>query len=273
MPRGVPILMYHSIADDGPAGMRRLRVTPADFGQQLDWLRAAGYTTVTVRHLAAGFAGTATLPDNPVVVTFDDGFADFYECALPLLEERGLVATLFVTTGYLRDDVRTPTPSAAPSDWPPTMTWRQVGKLPARGIEVGSHTHTHPELDLASAARVEDELTVSKHLLEHHVGAPVDSLAYPYGYSTAVVRARARASGFTAACAVKHALTSAADDPLQLARVEMTDTTTVAALAGWLGGRLRTAPCPDRLRSRAWAVVRRARRQLRRVPDVVVDGP
>jgi len=263
MPAGIPILMYHSIADDGPAGMARLRVAPGDFAEQLDWLAGAGYTAVTVSQLVTAFAGATELPDRPVALTFDDGFADFHERALPMLEERGLVATLYVTTGYLRGDGPGGARPAARPDWPPTMTWRQVAQLPARGIEVGAHTHTHPELDLASPARVEAELTTSKRLLEDCAGVPVASLAYPYGYNTPEVRRLAGDVGFSSACAVKHAMTSGNDDPFQLARVEMTSASTVSGLAAWLDGRLRTAPCPDRLRSRGWAAVRRVRHRMR----------
>lgn len=264
MPSSVPILMYHSIDDDGPAGMQRLRVTPANFAAQLDWLTDAGYTAVTVSQLAAAFAGTVTLPDNPVALTFDDGFADFSEQALPMLEERGMVATLYVTTGYLRDSGPGQAPLNPRPDWPPTMTWRQVAQLPARDIEVGGHSHSHPELDLAPRARVETELTLCKRLLEDCTGAPVSSFAYPYGYNTPQVRSLARELGYTSACAVKHAMTSQDDDPYQLARVEMTSATTVPELAKWLDGRLRTAPCPDRLRSRGWAAVRGIRHRLQR---------
>lgn len=257
---GIPVLMYHSIAGRGPRGMDRLRVTPAEFGEQLDWLAASGHTTVTISRLAAAFAGAATLPARPVVLTFDDGFADFYHRALPMLEQRGMVATLYVTTGYLRHD------SAArpgtPAGWPQTMTWRQVAQLPARGIEVGGHTHTHPQLDLVSPTRAGQELALCKSQLEDCTGQEVTSLAYPYGYSTAQVRSIVRATGYTSACAVKHALTCDADDPYALSRVEMTGTTTVAALAGWIGGGLRAAPCPDRLRSRGWSAVRRLRHRL-----------
>src|SRR6266700_995145 len=97
MGRCVPILMYHEITAE-PTSTGRLAVPPDTFAQQLRYLRAAGYTALTAAQFASS-AGTS-LPAKPVVLTFDDGFADFYDNALPLLLRYGHTGTLFVTSGW-----------------------------------------------------------------------------------------------------------------------------------------------------------------------------
>ena len=97
----VPVLMYHEIADvtSTPSA---LTVTPEAFADQLAYLRDAGFTAVTAGALAKILAGGAgALPERPVVLTFDDGYADFYSRALPLLKQYGHTATLFQTTGWV----------------------------------------------------------------------------------------------------------------------------------------------------------------------------
>src|ERR1039457_3170352 len=99
----VPILMYHEIADRTETASR-LAVSPDAFAGQLARLHAGGFTTLTARELATALAGgTDALPPKPVVLTFDDGFADFHSRPLPLLRRYGFTATVFVTTGWICD--------------------------------------------------------------------------------------------------------------------------------------------------------------------------
>src|SRR5207248_4759390 len=94
----VPVLMYHEIAP-AAATTSRLAVPPEEFAAQLGLLHEHGFTTVTAGTLAAALAdGGHGLPDRPIVLTFDDGFADFHAAALPVLSRYGFTATLFVTT-------------------------------------------------------------------------------------------------------------------------------------------------------------------------------
>ncbi len=96
----VPVLMYHEIADVR-ATPSRLAVSPEDFSEQLCYLRDAGFNSVTAGELAAVLAGEGkALPDRPVVLTFDDGYGDFYDNALPLLKQHGFNGTMFMTTAW-----------------------------------------------------------------------------------------------------------------------------------------------------------------------------
>jgi len=93
--RPIPILLYHSIADDPDPWIRRFAVTPRAFAAHLDLIAARGATTLTVSAYVDALArGPSALPEAPVLITFDDGFADFRDAALPALLARGMAATL-----------------------------------------------------------------------------------------------------------------------------------------------------------------------------------
>ena len=95
----VPILMYHSIADDGPAKLAPYRVSTDAFRRQMLFLREHGYNSISLTEWAFSIATKRFIPGHPVVITFDDGYADFVSNAWPILAETGLRATVFVVTG------------------------------------------------------------------------------------------------------------------------------------------------------------------------------
>ncbi len=117
--RSLPILMYHSIAGRPGAATHRLSVTPEAFEAQLDLLGGLGYTTLTFSAASERLMAGQGLPERPVVLTFDDGYADFHEHALPALQRHGFTATLFVTTGWLADAGA----HAAGRPHAPTLSW------------------------------------------------------------------------------------------------------------------------------------------------------
>ena len=99
--REVPVLMYHSIASGTPRTFRRFAVDPDEFATQMTDLGGAGYCPVTVAELAASRTSGRPLPRHPVVITFDDVYADFYSAALPVPREHNFSATLYAPTGYV----------------------------------------------------------------------------------------------------------------------------------------------------------------------------
>jgi len=256
----VPVLMYHEVAARTDTASR-LAVPPDAFAAQLAYLQAAGYTTVTMSALAAALAGRGELPGRPVVLTFDDGFADFHETALPLLQRHGFTATVFVTTGWVEDAG----PAARPR--PARMlTWQQVLEVAAAGVEVGAHSHTHPELDQLRAPQLERELRDSKSRLEDRLGGPVPALAYPFGYSSARVRQAARDAGYQHACAVGNAIAGAVGDPFARPRLTVRRSTSLPTFERMVRGRqVPVIFAKDRALTRGWAVVRRTRAAVRRV--------
>jgi len=179
----LPILNYHSVggaADD-------YTVPVAAFEEQLDWLASQGFQTVSLNDLVDSRRRHAPLPDKAIILTFDDGKADALGIVLPALRKRGMRASFFVVTslvgraGYL--------------------TWDGVRALAAAGMEIGSHTATHPRLPDLSDERVQDELRESRLRLQTELHRPIEALAYPYNSVRARIEEAARAAGYRVAVA------------------------------------------------------------------------
>jgi peptidoglycan/xylan/chitin deacetylase (PgdA/CDA1 family) len=259
----LPVLMYHSVSDAPTAPTRALSVRPGMFGAQLCHLRLQGFTGLTFGELAQRRRTGQPLPARPVVITFDDGYADLAEEALPKLIEQGFPATVFVTTGWLRDAGR----YAAGTAPGRMLSWGQLAELSAAGVEVAAHTHSHPQLDQISPARLRNELDDSKRLLEDRLGRPVCSLAYPYGYSSKRVRTVARELGYLQAAAVANATAASTCDPFRVPRLTIRQSTSSARFAWTVHGkRIPLHYAPARALTAGWAVARRTRSVLRTLP-------
>jgi peptidoglycan/xylan/chitin deacetylase (PgdA/CDA1 family) len=246
--------MYHEVATRADTASR-LAVPPDAFAAQLAHLHDARYQTITMSALANALAGRAELPERPVVLTFDDGFADFHETALPLLQKYGFTATVFVTTGWIED--AGPAARRRPARM---LTWQQVLEVAAAGLEIGAHSHTHPELDQLRAPQLEHELREAKFLLEDRLGGPVPALAYPFGYSNAQVRHAARAVGYQHACAVGNAIASSAGDPFAVPRLTVKRSTRLRTFDQMVRGQhVPMIFAKDRSMTKGWAMVRRTR--------------
>ncbi|MFF5428275.1 MULTISPECIES: polysaccharide deacetylase family protein [unclassified Streptomyces] len=254
----VPVLLYHAVRDDPPDWIAEFTVTPREFAAQLDAIVAAGRTAVTVGTLVAHLTTGAPLPPRPVVLTFDDGFADLAGPTAEALASRALPATAYLTTGAITPGRPCLLPPA------PMMTLAQAPRLEEYGMEVGAHTVTHPQLDTLTPHALRRELREAKAVLEDALGHEVRHLAYPHGYNSPAVRRAAAAAGYTSAAAVRHALSSRRDEVYRLARLIVRRTHTVTDVEQWMEGRgARTAPYPDSLPTLGWRMYRRARARLR----------
>jgi peptidoglycan/xylan/chitin deacetylase (PgdA/CDA1 family) len=249
----VPVLMYHEIADASETASP-LAVAPAAFAAQLSYLRSAGFTAITASELAAALDGDlGKLPERPIALTFDDGYADFHSRALPALDQHGCTATLFVTTGWVQDaDMRLAAAGRM-------LNRTQLTEVADAGVEIGAHTRRHPQLDQLPRELVREELHSSRQWLESELGLPVPGLAYPYGYSSAKVRAVAREAGYGYACGVGNRMASPASDSVELPRLTVRQDTTLPAFRRLVDGRITMRLLEDRALTKGWSGVRRVR--------------
>ncbi len=210
--------MYHSISDVASPQFRRYTLSPAMFAEHMAYLHQQNYTPITVTQFVNA-AGT-DFPDKPVILTFDDAFADFYTEAMPELKRYQFPATLYISTAYIGEHSRWL--HAEGESTRPILTWEQLAEISRSNIECASHSHSHAELDMLSHSAASDEIVRCKRILEEQLGQEVCSFAYPFGYYSASVRCMVREAGYSSACAVKHTMSSTNADPFTLARFIIT---------------------------------------------------
>jgi peptidoglycan/xylan/chitin deacetylase (PgdA/CDA1 family) len=256
-PQPIPILLYHAISETSDPRFAEWTVTPDAFDDQLCVLADDGYRTLTVSEFVErAFERREQLDPRTVVITFDDGFADFRAEAWPRLRALSMTATVFVATRYAGGTSRWLIDQGEAGR--PMLSWRQIEELAEAGIEFGSHGHSHRQLDTLSAGKTWWELARSREALGARVGA-VASLAYPHGYYTREVQRQASQLGFSSACSVKDALSSTEDDRFALARAVVRRGTDLSGFRRLLRGEgLRVAPGPHHLSRGAWRIARRA---------------
>jgi len=174
----IPILMYHSVSEKEACTRHpyyRTATDPRVFGEQLKFLHDNGFQVVSLSEAVGGGSGPRCASERPVVITFDDGFLDFYAEAFPLLCRYGYSATVFLPTAYIGDAARR-------FNGAECLTWSQVRELKEAGIDFGSHTVTHPQLKTLQTSDIREEVRRSKQTIEEKLGAPVKSFAYPYAF-------------------------------------------------------------------------------------------
>ena len=257
----IPILMYHSISRSSNPKFKQFTVTPELFAEQMAYLHQHDYTPITVTQLInARSENKFILPEQPVVITFDDGFADFFTDALPILKQHNFTATLYVSTAFIDGTSRWLKRQGEASRL--MLTWEKLTEISMSGIECGAHSHSHPQLDTLHCSLARDEIVRSKRLLGDHLGQEIFSFAYPYGYYTALVRQFVREAGYTSACAVRHAMSSEAVDLFSLARLMVSANTNIEEFSALLNGSS-SSPATvaykiyARARTPVWQLVRR----------------
>ena len=219
----VPILMYHYVSvppEDADIYRRDLSVTPDQFADQLAWLRDNGYSAITLDDLFDALEVGAPLPPHPVVLTFDDGYADAFTNAFRLLKRFGLRGTFFVVTGWI--DANTPG----------YLTWDQARAMAAAGMSIQSHSQTHPDLtDGCDYDCLVYQILGSVQTIEAEIGIRPRFFCYPSGrYDDAVLEILPQV-GIEAAVTTVGGTRHVNERPLELARLRVRGTTTLEDFA------------------------------------------
>lgn len=195
-----------------------LFVSPADFQAQMQYLSANDYHPVTLQQVWDAWHGRATLPTNPVVLTFDDGYLSDYSIVAPTLVAHRWPAVLFLIAGRK----------------PPQMSSSLVKTLIQDGWEIDSHTMTHPDLKALTDAQLAFEIGDSRTTLQREFGVPVNFFAYPRGRYDPQAEAALRAAGYLAAVTTQPGLAQLDQGRYMLKRIDVARDETLQAFASHL---------------------------------------
>jgi len=218
--QSLPILMYHQITPAPDRVFRKYAITPSEFAEQMSWIAGHGFVPI---HLDDAFGDpSGPLPAKPIVITFDDGFQDCFDYAIPVLTSHAFTATFFVVAGL----------AGKRSEWLPAergveydlMGWDSIRTLADLGFECGAHSMTHPRLARLSPDEQDRELGDSRRTIEDQIGRAVRHVAYPFGSFNAAVRDAADRCGYLTGCTVAPGIATLADDPLTLDRIPVNGT-------------------------------------------------
>lgn len=193
----IPILMYHSIESRASAEhqVRGIHTTPRAFADQMRFLHERGYRTLRVGEIASALK-TSRADARLVAITFDDGYQSFYTEALPVLMRYGFTATVYVVASFVGKCASEFTPRSY-------MCWDELREIRGERISIGSHTVTHPRLQVLSDHQREWEIRASKEWIEDELNCFVQGFSYPYGFpehDTAFARKigeQLRSAGYT----------------------------------------------------------------------------
>ena len=204
-----------SASSSATSEMLRYTVTPENFAAQLDYLQQNGYHVIPLAQLVGWLRGDgATLPEKAVVITVDDGWLCAYTRIAPELRRRDMPFTLFVYPSIIGRGSH-------------AVTWKDVSALAHDGVDIESHTMTHPFLTRLDAESLKCELEDSRDVVEAHTGTPVRFLSYPYGdYNAAVMQAAAQ-DGNDAAVTTWRGPITKETSPLELKRYLIHNDTTL----------------------------------------------
>ncbi len=228
----LPILMYHRVAAAGSAALGRYRLEPQLFDEHLRFLAEQGFRSVGFEEAGRALRARRPIQGRAVVLTFDDGCRDFLTDAWPLLRARGFGATLFVVTDRVGG---TNEWDAAYGEVVDLLGWEDLRRLVREGVEIGSHTATHPHLTGLSPENAVRELARSRTAILGELGVDPVPVAYPYGDVDGAVRRLAGGVGYGCGVTTEGRRVRLADDPLALPRIEVNASMSTAGLAGALG--------------------------------------
>jgi peptidoglycan/xylan/chitin deacetylase (PgdA/CDA1 family) len=216
------VLLYHRVCADEAWRSSQFLVTATVFREQMRCLAENGYYTPRLSEVLAWVREPTCASRRPILLTFDDGYADTFENALPILQEFGFTATVFpvlATAGSFSWWESDPALRA------PLLTRIQMRSMEDAGIEFGSHTLTHPRLTLTRDDELSEELARSREVLASIVSRPLPVLAYPYGDVDERVKRATRDAGYAAAFSVGSGPLDLRADPFEIRRLSVSNAT------------------------------------------------
>jgi peptidoglycan/xylan/chitin deacetylase (PgdA/CDA1 family) len=233
----IPILMYHSISDDAETvhPYYRISTSPQQFASQMKYLHENGYRTASLTEIVSQLQRQAAVVDKRVVITFDDGYRDFYRHAFPALNQYGFSSTVFLPTAYIGDH-------PIQFKGKDCLTWGEVQELNRHGILFGSHTVTHPQLRELSAPAINAEVANSKATIEEKLGSAADSFSYPYAFPqtdsdfTKMLRDSLRRAGYRNGVSTIVGRANRTSEPLFLERLPVNSCDDQALFSAKLAG-------------------------------------
>ena len=239
---GVPVLNYHQINDEKHSAIT-LHVD--QFKEQMEYLHNHGYNTITLNQLYDYLQNGSDLPEKPIVITFDDGYVDNYEHALPILKEYNMKATLFM----ISDAANTPG----------FVNTAQMHQMESAGFDIQGHTNHHKILTHMDPTELPDAILGGKTSMEGILGEPINYLAYPGGFNDMLVQYVTKQSGYKMAFTVQPGTVKPGDNLYALNRLAVFQGDT-PYLSFWL--RLHCAPLikytwalRDTLRDNGWPIL------------------
>jgi len=217
----LPVLMYHSLSDDpenGVAGYYKTNTAPSIFRQHLAQLAEEGYKTIDLPQLIDSLASGQLPSDKSIVITFDDGFKNFYTEAFPALSKYGFTATMFLPTAFISN-------SRMSFKKAECLTWNEIREMRQAGMQFGSHTVNHPQLSGLKFPEIERELRDSRVEIEQQLGESATTFAYPYAFPqgnrsfASTFRDLLVEAGYTCCVTTELGRVKAGDDPYRIKRL------------------------------------------------------
>lgn len=226
----VPVLMYHRVGEARNTWEARYAISPENFSAHMHVLANKGYQAASVDMLADWLEGGPALPEGACLITFDDGFRDVREHALPVLERLGWPFTVFLVSDLIggRDEwTRSTNPAGVTY---PLLDADEIRDMQGRGASFHSHTRSHLSLPSLDDAQLVDQLAGSRQALAGLLGHEVRYLAYPFGYLDDRVEKATRQAGYRAAFSTQPGFNRKDVNRFRIRRMDVFGTDTPAML-------------------------------------------
>jgi peptidoglycan/xylan/chitin deacetylase (PgdA/CDA1 family) len=207
---GVPVLMYHYVGDlpaNADAVRKDLTVSTQNFNAQVTWLKSQGYQSITMNQLYAWITKGTSIPAKSVVFTFDDGYMDVFQNAVPILEANHMTGSFGIITGLVAGSVY--------------ATWPEISTAHSQGMEIVSHSYSHPDFSTKSETDQTYEITKSDSDFQANLGFVPDYFIYPYGKYNATTISLLKANEFVMAFTTAYGYVHPGENMLELPRVRV----------------------------------------------------